>query len=136
MMTNTQALRAILARVSAFTSMPKECIQLANNHLHEGKPFEPPENDIWAKITVKNAGSFIVEIGSEPTTRTTGIVFIQLFAPLNTGTDALSQIADKWAAHMQFHKANSLEMRAASILDAGDDGRFYQYSVNVPYVVN
>jgi len=136
MMTNTQALRAILARVGTFSGMSKQYIQLANNSTGGGKPFEPPENEIWAKITVKNAGSFISEIGSEPTARTTGIVFIQLFAPLNTGTDFLSQMADKWAAHMQFHKANALEMRAASILDAGDDGRFYQYSVNVPYVVN
>lgn len=136
MMTNTQALRAILKQVKAFTGMPKEYIQLANAPPHEGKPFEPPENELWAKITVKNAGSFIAEIGAEPTTRTTGIIFIQLFAPLNTGTDALSQLADKWASHMQFHKADALELREAGILDAGDDGRFYQYSVNVPYVVN
>ena len=136
MMTNTQALRAILARVGAFNGMAKENIQLSNNPLVDGKPFEPPESKIWAKITVKNAVAFIVEIGSEPTTRTTGIIFIQLFAPLNTGTDALSQLADKWASHMQFHKADALELREASILDAGDDSRFYQYSVNVPYIVN
>jgi hypothetical protein len=36
-------LRAILARVGSFTGMLKEHIQLANNPLHEGKPFEPPE---------------------------------------------------------------------------------------------
>lgn len=136
MMTNTQALRAILKQVKAFTGMPKEYIQLANAPLHEGKPFEPPEGEIWAKITVRNAGSFIAEIGSKPTTRTTGIIFIQLFAPLNTGTDALSQLAGKWASHMQFHKTDALELREVSILDAGDDSRFYQYSVNVPYVVN
>ena len=136
MMTNTQALRAILARIGVFTGMPKEYVQLANAPLHEGKPFEPPENEIWAKVTVNNGGSFIAEIGEQPSTRTTGIIFIQLFAPLNTGTDALSQLADKWASHMQFHKADALELREASILDAGDDGRFYQYSVNVPYVVN
>ena len=136
MMTNTQALRAILKQVKAFTGMPKEYVQLANAPLHEGKPFEPPESELWAKITVKNAGSFIAEIGEQPNTRTTGIIFIQLFAPLNTGTDALSQLADKWASHMQFHKADALELREASILDAGDDSRFYQYGVNVPYVVN
>lgn len=136
MMTNTQALRSILAHIGTFTEMPKEYIQLANAPLHEGKPFEPPESELWAKITVKNAGSFIAEISSKPTTRTTGIIFIQLFAPLNTGTDALSQLADKWASHMQFHKADALELREASILDAGDDSRFYQCSVNVPYVVN
>jgi hypothetical protein len=144
MMTNTQALRAILARVGAFNGMAKENIQLSNNPLVDGKPFEPPENDIWAKVTVKNAGSFIAEIGEQPGTRTTGIIFIQLFAPLNTGTDLISQMADKWASHMQFYKKDELELREASILDSGHSSAigdpssmsYYQYNVNVSYVVN
>jgi hypothetical protein len=144
MMTNTQALRAILARVGAFTGMAKANIQLANNPLVDGKPFEPPENEIWAKVTVKNAGSFIAEIGDKPSTRTTGIIFIQLFAPLNTGTDLLSQMADKWAEHMQFYKTGDLELREASILDTGHSNAigdpsnmsYYQYNVNVSFVVN
>lgn len=137
MMTNTQALRAILARVGSFTGMSKPNIQLANNPLVGGKPFEPPANEIWAKITVKNAGSFIAEIGSKPSTRTTGIVYIQLFAPLNTGTDLISQMADKWASHMQFHKKDDLELREASIIDVSTYGElYYQYNVNISYVVN
>lgn len=137
MMTNTQALRAILARVGTFTGMPKQNIQLANNPLVGGKPFEPPANEIWAKVTVKNAGSFISEIGSKPSTRTTGIVYIQLFAPLNTGTDLISQMADKWAEHMQFHKKDELELREASIIDVSTYGElYYQYNVNISYVVN
>ncbi|OOV84351.1 hypothetical protein B1201_00815 [Acinetobacter sp. ANC 5600] len=136
-MTNTQALRAILAHIGAFTEMPKEYIQLANAPLYEGKTFEPPGNEIWAKVTVKNAGSFIAEIGSKPSTRTTGIIFIQLFAPLNTGTDLLSQMADKWAEHMQFHKKDDLELREASIIDVSTHGElYYQYNVNISYVVN
>ena len=144
MMTNTQAMRAILARVGAFTGMAKANIQLANNPTGNGQPFEPPENEIWAKVTVKNAGSFIAEIGDQPSTRTTGIVFIQLFAPLNTGTDLLSQMADEWATHMQFHKVANLELREASILDAGISSAigdpssmsYYQYNVNISYIVN
>jgi len=144
MMTNTQALRAIMKHVGIFTGMSKANIQLANNLIVDGKPFEPPENEIWAKITIKNAGSFVAEIGDQPSTRTTGIVFIQLFAPLNTGTDMLSQMADKWALHMQFYKKDALELREASILDAGHSNAigdpssmsFYQYNVNISYIVN
>ncbi len=144
MMTNTQAMRAILARVGAFTGMAKANIQLANNPTGNGKPFEPPENEIWAKVTVKNAGSFIAEIGEKPCTRITGIIFIQLFAPLNTGTDEISQLADLWSAHMQFYKKDALELREAGILDIGHSNvigdpstmSFYQYNVNVSYQVN
>lgn len=144
MMTNTQALQAILARVDTFTGMPKANIQLANNPLKDGRPFEPPEKEIWAKVTVSNAGSFITSIGDQPCTRTPGIVFIQLFAALHTGTLELSMLADKWAEHMQFYKVGNLEMLQADILDAGHSSAigdpstmsFYQYNVNVSYRVN
>lgn len=144
MMTNTEALQAILARVGTFTGMPKANIQLANNPLVGGKSFEPPSNEIWAKITVKNAGTFISSIGDQPCTRTPGIVFIQLFAPLHSGTLELSMLADKWAEHMQFYKVGNLEMLQADILDAGYSSAigdpstmsFYQYNVNVSYRIN
>lgn len=144
MMTNTQALQAILARVGTFTGMPKANIQLANNPLVGGKPYEPPAGQIWAKVTVKNAGTFISGIGDQPCTRTPGIVFIQLFAPLHSGTLELSKLADKWAEHMQFYKVGDLEMLQADILDAGHSSAigdpstmsFYQYNVNVSYRVN
>lgn len=144
MMTNTQVLRAILAHIGKFTGMTKANIQLANNPLVDGKPFEPPEKELWAKITVNNAGKFITGMGDKPCTRTTGIIFIQLFAPLNTGTDALSQLADKWAEHMEFYKIDHLELHEANIIDAGHSSAigdpssmsYYQYNVNVAYVVN
>lgn len=144
MMTNTQALQAILARVGTFTGMPKANIQLANNPQVGGKPYEPPTGQIWAKVTVKNAGTFIASIGDQPCTRTPGIVFIQLFAPLHSGTLELSKLADKWAEHMQFYKVGDLEMLQADILDAGHSAvigdpstmSFYQYNVNVSYRIN
>lgn len=136
MMTNTEALQAILSRVGTFTGMKKTNIQLANNQIVKGKPFEPPKGEIWAKITVKNAGSFISGIGNKPCTRTTGIIFIQLFAPLNSGTSDLSLLADKWSDHLQFYSVNHLEMLEANILDSGENNGYYQYNVNVAYRVN
>ena len=138
MMNNTQAMQAILARVGAFTGMPKANIQLANNPLVGGKPFEPPSNEIWAKVTVSNAGSHIASIGDKPCKRTVGIIFIQLFAPLNSGTLELSRLADLWAEHMEFYKVDHLELREASIIDVGHSSAmsFYQYNVNVSYRVN
>lgn len=136
MMTNTEALQAILRRVGTFTGMKKTNIQLANNPPVGGKPFEPPKGELWAKITIKNAGSFIYGIGNKPCTRTTGIVFIQLFAPLNSGTNDLSFLADKWSEHLQFYGMSHLEMLEASILDVGEDNGYYQYNVNVAYRIN
>ena len=144
MMTNTEALQAILARVGIFTGMLKANIQLANNPLKDGKPYEPPSNQIWAKVTVSNAGSFITGIGDKPCKRTAGIIFIQLFAPLHSGTLELSELADLWALHLEFYKVGDLELREASIIDAGHSSAigdpsamsFYQYNVNVSYQVN
>ena len=144
MMTNTEALQAILTRVGTFTGMPKVNIQLANNPLKDGMVYEPPEKEIWAKVTVSNAGSFIAGIGDKPCKRTVGIIFIQLFAPLHSGTLELSNLADLWASHLEFYKVGDLELREASIIDAGhlsvigdpSTMSFYQYNVNVSYVVN
>lgn len=144
MMNNTQAIQAILARVRTFTGMPKENIQLANNPLKDGKPYESPEKEIWAKVTVSNAGSHITSVGDKPCKRTVGIIFIQLFAPLHSGTLELSELADLWASHLEFYKVGDLELREASIIDAGHSSAigdpsamsFYQYNVNVSYQVN
>ena len=144
MMTNTEALKAILARVGTFPEMPNAYIQLANNPLKDGKPYEPPSNQIWAKVTVSNAGSFISGIGDKPCKRTVGIIFIQLFAPLHSGTLGLSDLADLWALHLEFYKVGDLELREASIIDAGHSSAiggssamsFYQYNVSVSYQVN
>ena len=136
MMTNTEALQAILSCIGTFTGMKKSNIQLANNPLVGGKPYEPPKGEIWAKVTVRNAGSFISGIGDQPCTRTTGIVFIQLFAPLNSGTNDLSMLADKWSDHLQFYRVSHLELLEASIQDTGENNGYYQYNVNVAYRVN
>lgn len=134
-MNNSQALETIHNLVGLFKGMPLKNIQLANNPLVNGKPFEPPKA-LWAKVTVKNAGSHIAEIGNKPLKRTSGIIFIQLFAPMNTGTLELSKLADQWAEHLQFKHINTLEIRAASIVDVGENNDFYQYNVNVSYVIN
>lgn len=143
-MTNTEALEVILARVGTFTGMDKKDIQISNNPLVGGKPYAPPKDKIWAKVTVKNAGSHIAEIGNSPLKRTTGIIFIQLFAPMNTGTLELSKLADQWASHLEFKHIDALEFREASIIDVGHAAQigdpsamnFYQYNVNVSYTVN
>ena len=53
-------------------------------------------------------------------------------------------MADKWAEHMEFYKAEQLELREANIIDAGHSSAigdpssmsYYQYNVNVSYIVN
>ena len=58
MMTNTQALQAILARVGTFTGMPKANIQIANNPQAGGKPFEPPKKRDLGKSHSEECGNF------------------------------------------------------------------------------
>ena len=135
-MTNTEALQAILAKVGEFTGMPMQYVQMANAKRVGGKVFEPPKDDIWAKVYVKNAGSRITEIGEKPNKRTVGIVYVQLFAPQFSGTLELSKLADKWAEHLQYYKLTGLELREASIIDVGESNGYYQFNVQVSYVVN
>lgn len=136
MMTDTQAMQAILKRIGDFKDMPKEHIQTDNQPFFEGAPFSPPKDDIWAQVSISGAGRFIREISNTPSTRTTGIIFIQLFAPLNTGTINVSNMADKWANHLQFFTSGNLEIREASIIHPRNNPDFYQVNINISYVIN
>lgn len=144
MMTNTEAMQAMLAHIGSFKGMPMQNVQLANQLRKDGKPFTAPANQIWAKITISNAQPFIASIGNKPRTRTVGIIFIQLFAPLSVGTIELSRLADLWAEHMAFYRTGHLEMLEAGIINVGHSAEvgnpssmnFYQYNVNVSYRVN
>lgn len=135
-MTNTEALIEILGRVGEFTGMPLAHIQIPNNPIVDGKPFEPPKDQIWAKVFISNAGSHIKEIGSKPNKRTVGIIYIQLFGPMNSGTFDLSTLADLWAEHLEYYQVDGLELREASIIDVGESNGLYQYNVNIPYQIN
>lgn len=137
-MRDIDAKREIRKLIETFTSkaIKKEHFQFQNQLLEGGKPFTPPHNEIWAQVSFGGGDKRIVGLADKPCTRTTGMLFIQLFAPRNTGTDPALIVAEKLAEHVQFYSIGGLELQASSVIEVPNNPDFYQVNVHTPYTVN
>ncbi|WP_151712960.1 phage tail terminator-like protein [Acinetobacter bereziniae] len=137
-MRDIDAKREIRKLIETFTSkaIKKEHFQFQNQPLESGKPFTAPHNEIWAQVSFGGGDKRIVGLADKPCTRTTGMLFIQLFAPRNTGTDSALIVAEKLAEHVQFYRIGGLELQASSVIEVPNNPDFYQVNVHTPYTVN
>ena len=137
-MRDYDAKREMRKLVESFVSkgIKKEHFQFQNQPLDGGKHFTAPHNEIWAQVSFGGGDKRIVGLADKPCTRTTGVLFIQLFAPRNTGTDSILIVAEKLAEHVQFYSVGGLELQASSVIELPDNPDFYQVNVHTPYTVN
>ena len=80
-----------------------------------------PKTGIVAKIRIVPVLRYVASIGSEPCTRRGGSIVIELYAPLDSGTAAISRLADELERWFSFYQKGGLWC------DAGKtylDGRF------------
>lgn len=138
-MKDFEAKREIRKLIEQFTGsqiIKKEHFHFVNQPRKDGKPFIAPSNAIWAQVSFGGGDKDIVSIGNQPCTRTLGMLFIQVFAPLNTGTEQALIVAEKLGEYLQFQRIDKLEMQASSVIELPNNPDFYQVNVHVPYTVN
>lgn len=137
-MRDYDAKREMRKLIEAFTGkgIKKEHFRFQNEKLEGGKHFTAPHNEIWAQVSFGGGDKRIVGLADKPCTRTTGMLFIQLFAPRNTGTDSGLIVAEKLAEHVQFYSIGGLELQASSVIEVPNNPDFYQVNVHTPYTVN
>lgn len=137
-MRDFDAKREMRKLIEAFVNngLKKEHCHFQNQPLRGGKHFTAPRNEIWAQVSFGGGDKRIVGLADKPCTRTFGMLFIQLFAPRNTGTDTILITAEKLAEHVQFHRKDGLELQAASVIEVHNNPDFYQVNIHTPYTVN
>jgi len=137
-MRDFDAKREMRKLIETFVSegIKTEHFQFQNQPLEGGKPFTAPRNKIWAQVSFGGGDKRIVGLADKPCTRTFGMLFVQLFAPRNTGTDTALITAEKLAEHVQFYRKGGLELQAASVIEVPNNPDFYQVNVHTPYTVN
>lgn len=64
---------------------------------HENQPFTQPTEAPWARFSIAFGDRGEASIGTERE-RIGGVIFLQLFAPKQTGTKTITDAADKLAA--------------------------------------
>lgn len=92
----------------------------------------------WARFNITDGDEFGISIGDDTQVfRTIGILTIQLFAPLNSGSIDILEKADTIAGVFRNWCGTTVTCRAASVRNIGNDGfGWYQVNIIVPFKVD
>lgn len=101
------------------------------------RTFSIPTSGIWGNVTFMGGDGFIAGLSSNPLTRHTGVLSIQLLDREGNGEAELSMMADALGNHLSYYQYQGLELLAYSRIEVGStDNGFFQMNINVPYRVN
>lgn len=89
-MTLTEIRNAVISRMAAQTAIASDAVDYPN-----GPVFDPSNRDIWARLTNIAGQAGATEIGDGPVIHRTGLLIIQLFVPVGSGTLLISRTADQ-----------------------------------------
>jgi len=101
--------------------------------------YTPVQGVHWVRFSIAQGDARKVELGATKVThRFTGIVFISVFAPLDSGDEQARIYCDQAAAIFRNTSIpvgvdGRVLMRVPDIRDAGSDSLFQQFNVATPY---
>lgn len=127
-MTLTEIRSAIISRMTAQTAIATGDVRYPND-----KTYDPSGKAIWARLTNLPGQASATEIGDGPVVHRTGIAFIQLFVPANSGSLLITQTADKLRSMFEFTNDGKLSYFAVSAVEAGETDGWYQVNLQIPY---
>ena len=127
-MTLTEIRNAVISRMAAQTAIASDAVDYPN-----GPIFDPSGRDIWARFTNISGLAGANEIGAGPVVHRTGVLIIQLFVPVGSGTLLISQTADQLTQHFEFQNDGRLSYFAVSVVPAGEADGWSQLNLQIPY---
>lgn len=122
--------QAIEARLSTnWTSTPIK---------YDNVSFSAPSDNKYISVVIANGASSQQELGASPMHRHIGLITIQIFVPVEAGTNVPRDYADSLATvfrNAQFSAGSSgtILCRSPSIVRVGVTNGLYQLNVAVPY---
>ncbi|MEM0651843.1 phage tail terminator-like protein [Klebsiella huaxiensis] len=127
-MTLTEIRNAVISRMTVQTAIASDAVDYPN-----GPIFDPSGRDIWARFTNISGLAGANEIGAGPVVHRTGVLIIQLFVPVGSGTLLISQIADQLTQHFEFQNDGRLSYFAVSVVPAGEADGWSQLNLQIPF---
>jgi hypothetical protein len=127
-----------MSSVSVYQEFRKKYVEVCSLPTeYPNEEFTRP-NSLWARFTVIEGEEQQLDIGSElKTFRTPGLLIVQLFAPLNSGSIGILSQADVIADAFRNWGGPTLTCRAATVKEIGNDGYgYYQVNVTVPFHID
>jgi hypothetical protein len=127
-MTLTEIRHAVISRMAAQTAIASDAVDYPN-----GPVFDPSDRIIWARLTNIPGQAGAIEIGAGPVVHRTGVLIIQLFVPIGSGTMLITQAADKLTELFEFQDDGRLSYFAVSAVPAGETYGWSQLNLQIPY---
>lgn len=127
-MTLTEIRNAVISRMTAQTAIAQKDVDYPN-----GPIFDPSGRSIWARLTNIPGMAGANEIGAGPTVHRTGVLIIQLFVPVGSGSLLITQTADKLTELFEFQDDGRLSYFAVSAVPAGETDGWLQLNIQIPY---
>ncbi|HEY2455222.1 MAG TPA: phage tail terminator-like protein [Scandinavium sp.] len=127
-MTLTEIRNAVITRMTAQTAIAAGDVRYPND-----KTYDPTGKAIWARLANLPGMASATEIGDGPVVQRTGIAFIQLFVPANSGSLTATQIADQLRTLFEFQDDGRLSYFAVSAVEVGETDGWYQTNLQIPY---
>ena len=98
---------------------------------YDNVAFDPPNDSEWIRLNILNGESGYRAINNEK--RHLGLIVIQCFAPINTGTSTLRGYADSLIGIFEDQKFNDIVCRVGGITPVVSTDTLYQINVTIPY---
>lgn len=127
-MTLTEIRNAVITRMTAQTAIASDAVDYPNS-----KAFDPSGRAIWARLVDISGLAAATEIGAGPVVQRSGMLIIQLFVPVATGSLLITQTADKIRELFEFQNDGRLSYFAVSAIPAGEADGWLQLNIQIPY---
>ena len=97
----------------------------------ENIAFNEPNNKPWVRLTIFNGTTEYRALQYKK--RYNGIINVQIFCPIKSGTDLARQYADSICSIFDSVVFESVSCDVASVTIVGADAKWYQINVDTPY---
>jgi hypothetical protein len=97
----------------------------------ENVDFNTPNNASWIRLSIINGTSDYRVL--EAKKQHLGMIAIQVFTPINTGTSTIRGYCDTLAAIFDDQSFDDLVCGVASISNVGGSDVWYQINITIPY---
>lgn len=97
--------------------------------------FQPPRDDYWVRFSIAENNTDRKNIGATGTFRHFGMIFIQIYAPKNQGTNVVRGHADSIASIFRDARFNGIVCQEAEVTNVGlvDSHPYYQVNLSIPF---
>ena len=138
-MSHADANEFIRARFLAEIHAPQDIVIAYGNDVPRDKDGDAVEDvgtntDLWARLSIKPIPSIQVERGTPGRYKNPGLIILQCFVPLHSGTKALYDLADTVTTAFRSTVRDGIIYSKVDIEEAArESGAWWQLNITIPY---